>query len=237
MPRFFKDPFDGVLDGADGAHVARSLRMRPGDPLTVCDGHGTDYRCVITAVDGDRVSLNTLETLPSSSEPSLKVTLYQALPKGDKLEQIIQKSVELGVTAIVPIETAHCVVRIDDRTDKKRTRWQKIADEAAGQSGRGILPKVGAPLKWKPFLQTVSEAKTPVIVFYEGGGEKLTELVDPAMTEVAVVVGAEGGFAPEEIAALVAAGAKTATLGPRILRCETAPAAALAAMMLLSGNM
>lgn len=240
MPRFFLDSFQGgdtaCITGQDAAHITRSLRMRAGEALTLCDTHGTDYDCEIVET-GDTVVLRVLGSRPTASEPSLQVTLYQALPKSDKLEHIIQKSVEMGVFAIVPVETARCIARLDDRIDKKLARWQKIAAEAAGQSGRGILPAVLPPLTFKQALAALHDSGEDVIVFYEGGGMPLCELVSPDTKRVSVFIGSEGGFAPEEIEALTAAGARTATLGPRILRCETAPTAALAALMLLSGNL
>ncbi len=158
------------------------------------------------------------------------------LPKGDKMEWIIQKCVELGVTALVPVQTARCVVRLDERdAAKKQARWQKIADEAAGQSGRGIRPQVSAPL---PFRTALARLQTePTLLCYEGGGKPLGTLVSPADTALSLVIGPEGGFDPAEVEAVRAAGGRIATLGPRILRCETAPIAALAVLMERSGNM
>ena len=240
MPRFFLDTFSGGdtarITGQDAAHITRSLRMRVGESLTLCDTRGTDYDCEI-AQTGDEVVLKVLGSRPTASEPSLQVTLYQALPKSDKLEHIIQKSVETGVFAIVPVETSRCIARLDGRADKKAVRWQKIAAEAAGQSGRGIIPAVREPLTFKQALAALRESGDEVVVFYEGGGAPLGELISPDTRRLSVFIGSEGGFAPEEIDALTAAGARTATLGPRILRCETAPTAALAALMLLSGNL
>ena len=177
----------------------------------------------------------------SVSEPSVLVTLYQGLPKGDKLEYIIQKSVELGVSAVVPVETARSVSRISvsaEKNAKKHQRLQKIADEAAGQSGRGILPKVEAQISFKQAVERLKEKEENelVIVFYEGGGEKI-ELVGKGTERLSIFIGPEGGFEPQEIEQLCAAGARRATLGPRILRCETAPIAALSVIMALTGNM
>lgn len=238
MPRFFLDSITGeqaIITGADGAHIARSLRMGPGEALTLCDGRGTDYACVIAAVDGDQVTLRILDASPSQGEPTLEVTLYQGLPKADKLEWIIQKAVELGVVRIVPVEMRRSIVRADERAAKKRDRWQKIADEAAGQCGRGILPVVEPPIKWKEALARLETER--VLTFYEGGGRPLRELVSPADRRISIVVGPEGGLAPEDVDEMTAQGAQLATLGPRILRCETAPVAALAVLMALSGNL
>lgn len=238
MPRFFHDNLsedDLLLTGQDAVHIRRSLRMREGEELTVCDGSGTDSVCVITGFPGEDVALRVLRRFPTPTEPTLAVTLYQGLPKGDKLDFIVQKAVELGVTALVPVETARSVATLNEKAAKKAARWQKIANEAAGQSGRGILPTVETPLTWKQALSRLEGES--ILLFYEGGGEPLSRLVSPETREVSIVIGPEGGFDPGEVEALRALGAQVATLGPRILRCETAPVAALAALMTLTGNM
>lgn len=241
MPRFFVEtpPAVGgqtVLEGGDARHVAGALRMTVGESLTLCDGRGTDYACTVTAVERERVTLSVDAASPSTTEPTLRVTLYMGLPKGDKLELIIQKAVELGVTAIVPVVTARSIARVDGKdAEKKRARWQKIAAEAAGQSGRGIIPAVEAPLTFKQALPRLGAENT--LLCYEGGGAPIGELVTPADKALSLVVGPEGGFDPAEVAAVTAVGGRIATLGPRILRCETAPLAALAVLMERSGNM
>lgn len=241
MPRFFTTPAALAsepvrITGADAHHMQRVLRLRVGEELTVCDTQGTDCRCVIDAFEDDAVILRVLERTATVSEPTSAITLYQGLPKGDKLEWIIQKAVELGVCRVVPVVTARSIAKIDDKSAaKKQERWQKIAAEAAGQSGRGCIPTVEAPLSWKQALERWKAEN--VIAFYEGGGRPLDTLVDRSTRQLSIVVGPEGGFAPEEIAALEQAGAHIATLGKRILRCETAPLAALAILMQLTGNM
>ena len=176
MPRFFQDFAGGdtaVITGQDAVHITGALRMHTGENLTLCNGRGTDYFCEITGFEGGRVLLKVLYHTPTACEPSAAVTLYQGLPKGDKMELIIQKAVELGVTAVVPVETARSVARIGDKSDKKRERWQKIADEAAGQCGRGILPAVEAPVSFKQALARIKEDGAQVITFYEVGGSHL----------------------------------------------------------------
>ena len=241
MPRFFIDytPAVGgeaVIEGADARHIGGALRMTPGESLTLCDGRGTDYACTVTEVEKERVTLSVDAATPSSSEPSLAVTLYMGLPKGDKMELIIQKAVELGVTAIVPVAMSRCIVKLDGKdAAKKQARWQKIAAEAAGQSGRGIIPAVETPILWKTALSRFETERT--LLCYEGGGQPIGQLVTPAATAVSLVVGPEGGFDPAEVEAVTAVGGRIATLGPRILRCETAPMAAIAVLMERSGNM
>ncbi len=149
MPRFFVDPFAGdrfVLTGEDARHAARSLRMQPGEELTLCDGEGTDLRGVIDSVEPDRVEGTVLCREKSRGEADIRVVLYQGVPKADKMELIVQKSVELGVSEIVPTVMRRCISRPDEAGARKKTvRWQKIAREAAQQSGRGIIPLVHGP--------------------------------------------------------------------------------------------
>ena len=238
MPRFF---IDGTADGrayiagADALHIAKALRMRPGEALTLCDGKGTDFEGVLETVTDRQVTVRITVSRPSQAEPTLAVTLYQGLPKGDKKDWIVQKAVELGVTAVVPVAPRRSVARLEGKADKKQERWQRIAAEAAGQCGRGILPAVERPLSWNQALSRLSGE--PALVFYEGGGRPLRELVTPSTRRLSVFVGPEGGFDPEEIDAIRRQGGGVATLGPRILRCETAPLAALTLLMHLSGNM
>ena len=239
MPRFFStDIHDNHIriTGADAHHIGKALRMRVGEELTVCDQNGTDYIGVIESISPQEVILKIISSAPTVAEPSISITLYQGLPKSDKMDWIVQKSVELGVSRIVPVMTSRSISRTDsDKGDKKRDRWQKIAAEAAGQSGRGRIPEVSSPFTWKQMMQEIPHDNA--LIFYEGGGKPLTSLIAPDMTELAIIVGPEGGFSPEEVAALQEIGVVSATLGKRILRCETAPVAALAAILCLSGNM
>ncbi len=241
MPRFFMNYTPAVgdavtVEGADARHIAGSLRMTPGETLTLCDGKGTDFGCTITNLEREAVTLRVDTATPTTAEPTLAVTLYMGLPKGDKMELIIQKAVELGVTAVVPVAMSRCVVKLDGKdAAKKQARWQKIAHEAAGQSGRGILPAVETPISWKQALARFEKENT--LLCYEGGGQPIGQLVSPADTAISLVVGPEGGFDPAEVEAVISRGGRIATLGPRILRCETAPLAALAVLMERSGNM
>lgn len=240
MPRFFVPGTiadDVSLIGEDAAHVARSLRMTPGEALTLCDGAGTDYYCIITSVAPDEVQLRVERREPSRSEPDVSVTLFQGLPKGEKMEWIVQKSVELGVSRIVPYLAARSISRPDGgAAQKKAQRWQKIADEAAKQSQRGTLPRVEAPISFENAVREAQKSQL-TLVLYEGGGAPLRELLQDAPKDIAIFVGPEGGFDPQEIDALRAQGAKIVTLGSRILRTETAPLAALSAVMFATGNL
>ena len=241
MPKFFIDAVFGdraVITGADGAHIARSLRMRPGERLTLCDGRGTDYFCVIQSISEDTVEAVIESSGRSIAEPELFLTLYQGMPKADKMDMIVQKAVELGAGAVVPVITDRCISRPDEKSArKKQERWEKIAFEAAKQCGRGVLPHVQEALRFGIALREAAE-KGPVLFFYEGGGEALTSILrQPLYGPVSVFIGPEGGFSPEEAALARESGALFATLGPRILRTETAPLAAITGVMLLTGNM
>lgn len=238
MSRFFVAPFEGdttVIGGQDAHHITRVLRMQVGDSLTLCDARGMDYACEILSL-GDEVTLRVRERVPSATEPSTAVTLYQGLPKSEKMEWIIQKCVEIGIARIVPVAMSRCVVKLSGVDgEKKRARWQKIAASAAEQSGRGIIPEVAAPISFDALVKNLRGQHA--ITFYEGGGAPLSDLVDVQTRAVSMVIGPEGGFSLEEIDTLRQNGVHLATLGKRILRCETAPLVALSVIMQLSGNM
>lgn len=233
MPRFFVESLGEdvlVLSGEDGRHIARSLRQQPGDPLELCDGRGTDALGVIREIAGDRVTVELGERRPSRGELPCRVTLYQALPKGDKLDLIVQKAVELGAAAIVPVLTGRCVSRPDRQgTERKRERLGKIAREAAGQCGRGVLPEVRPLLPFREAVAEMAESPCPIL-FYEKARRPLGEALAERPREIAVLIGAEGGFSPQEAAEAEEAGLWLCTMGPRILRCETAPLYALSAI-------
>ncbi|MBR7039374.1 MAG: 16S rRNA (uracil(1498)-N(3))-methyltransferase [Oscillospiraceae bacterium] len=240
MPRFFTehgDPNEIILTGEDARHIGRSLRMRPGETLTVC-AEGTDYVCEIVQITGDAVYLRPTQITPCAAEPSVAVTLYQAVPKQDKLAEIVQKSVELGVTRIVPVLTARCVARpTKAEFAKKQERLQKIALAAAKQSGRGIVPEVAPLLTWREALTAMQSHDRAVMLYEEAGGVRFGEVPLEGVRDVGLFIGSEGGISEEEAAAAVEAGVWRVWLGRRILRCETAPTAALALLMYLTGNM
>lgn len=239
MPRFFVENFKDLpqITGEDAAHIAKSLRMRPGEHLTVCDTEMTEYDCEIDRITGDTVYLRILQAHSSRTEPALQVTLYMCLPKADKADQIVRQAVELGVSRIVPVVSARCVSRPEDKAmAKKLARWQKIAAEAAGQSGRGKIPQVAQCIPFAQCAEQMADFDLGLF-FWELGGSPLAGLPLQGVKTLALVTGPEGGFGAEEAAQMQQAGAVTATLGPRILRAETAPIAALAAVMLLAGEL
>ncbi|MBQ3691924.1 MAG: 16S rRNA (uracil(1498)-N(3))-methyltransferase [Clostridia bacterium] len=224
-----------TISGEDAQHIIKSLRMKIGEELSICDGSKIQYDCVIENIGSGTVDIKILDSYPCKNEPHTKVTLYQALAKGDKMDFIIQKAVELGVSEIVPILTARCVSRPDEKSMKKKTeRWNKIALQAAMQSRRGIIPTV------KPMMKLTAAAKqagSTAVVCYELGGKPLGELVESRKSELSLFIGSEGGFERSEVEEILNLGGSAATLGNRILRAETAPLAALSVIMYLTGNL
>lgn len=247
MPRFFmentvREPGESLcITGQDASHISKSLRMKAGESVTVCGGTGYDMVCEITGVYDGAVELRVVEKRLTESEPSVSITLYQGLPKGDKLELVIEKTIELGVSGVVPVLMQRSVSRPDERSAaKKHERYQKQAVSAAKQCGRGVIPTVEPMITFRQMTERLSRHGA-VIFFYECGGKPLSsvmEAITAARTDdIAIVIGPEGGFDTAEAEALQAAGAFTATLGKRILRTETAPIAAIAAIMYATGNM
>ena len=241
MHRFFAEALDGDLarlSAEEAAHAARVLRLEAGDEAELLMA-GRRFAAVFTALKADGAELRVLRELPST-EPRLRVTLYQGLPKADKLEWIIQKAVELGVHSVVPAAMARSVVRLSPADGaKKQPRWQKIAQEAAKQSGRCILPEVREPVSFAAMVRELADFDAAAVPYEEALGNSLRSFhaAHPALQRVAVVIGPEGGISAEEMEALQAAGGEAVTLGPRILRTETAGLCALSALMCLYGEM
>ncbi len=225
-----------LITGEDAKHIEKSLRMRKGEKLTLVSPDLTENRCGIEEFTSEGVLVKVLQKAPCTQEPSVQVTLYQSLTKGDKMDMIVQKAVELGVHRIVPVATSRCVSRPDEKSLRKKVeRWQKIATGAAQQSCRGIVPEVSSCIS---FQEAVKESQKTDLstIFYEGGGEKLSALVNKDVKSVAIFVGCEGGFDVSEVEFAKSEGVVPATLGKRILRAETAPLAGISAIMCLSGN-
>ncbi len=249
MPRFFVNASDvSVSDtgadagkqitirGNDAAHITRVLRMKAGDALVVCDSEGVEYETVIRAV-GETCELDVISEKISRNEPPYRAVVYQALVKGDKFETVIQKGTELGASVFVPVVTKRCVVRLDPKDAKKKAeRWQRIAEEAAKQCGRGVIPEVRMPVTLK---EGVSEASSLtdggglVLFCYEGEGTTpLPEVLEktPVPRTVSIFIGPEGGYEEDEVALVKASGGCPMGLGRRILRTETASAFVLSCL-------
>lgn len=240
MPRFFVDDIPAgryILSGEAGRHGAKVLRLRPGEAVTLCDGRGTDFPCTVRENMGDSFLLDVGAGTPSRGEPRTKVTVCQCLPKGDKLETVVQKAVELGAYEIWPVESRYCVAKWDQKSrEKKLSRLQRIALEAAMQSGRGVVPKVLEPAGLRRALETAQSAGD-ILFFYERAGRGLRSCLRGIGDRLFLFVGPEGGFSEEEAALAGELGARIASLGPRILRTETAPIAALSAVFYEKGDM
>ena len=230
-----------TIAGEDASHISRSLRMKVGEELTLCTPDGRRHECEIADITRDgthaEVTVRVLSSTACEQEPDVRVSLYVALMKGDKLDDVVQKAVELGAYEITPFLSARCISRPDDKSmQKKLARWQKIADNAASQSRRGVIPRVNPCIELRNIPKAVKNTDK-AIVFYECGGRKLREIIGGKLSSVALITGAEGGFEQEEIDYLHDNGVEVATLGRRILRAQTAPVAALCAAMLLTGNL
>ena len=228
MPKFFFQKNDisrgqVQLFGEDEKHIKTVLRAREGEEITLCDGEGMDYQCRIASLERG-VLLDILSQEVCETEPKTKITLYQGLPKADKMELIIQKCVELGVDRIVAVSTERAIVKLDKKEAKKLERWQKIAEAAAKQSGRGKIPEIGQQvLKFKEAVAEAKELDGAIIPYEREQETGIRQFVQNFKGEsVGVFIGPEGGFADEEIALAQENGITPITLGKRILRTETA---------------
>lgn len=247
MSRFFvdaaavKDSIIEITDRGDIRHICRVLRLRPGDEIEVSDSVEYEYRAALSELSEELVTARILDKQRFRGEPSLRVTLYQAVPKQGKMEVIVQKTVELGVARVVPVFTARTVVVDKGGFGKKTERWQKVADEAVKQCGRGLAPEVAGALSFAEMLKELKAGPYDLVIFlYENEEETsikevlreyLSGLAGGAVgSKVALIVGPEGGFSEAEAEALKARAA-SATLGKTILRTETAGMAALAMVM------
>ena len=235
---FTRELADGraALTGSDAHHLADVMRARIGEEVVLCGPDGLEYLGTVTAIEPGRVEFSVTDGTTSKAEPDCAVTLFAGYPKAGKLEEVIRHSVELGVTEVVPFFSRYCVAT-PKKEDVKNERYNRIAAEAAKQAGRAMLPHVALPLNDFAAVCKAFADFDVVLFFYEGGGAPLREVLHPGQYKrVAIVTGSEGGFSVEEAEAAKAAGAVTVGLGPRILRCETAPLAALTSVMLLTGN-
>lgn len=237
MPRFFvtKEMIqDGVvtIEGNNAFHIARSLRMAVGDEIYISDGEGKEYLARLTKIRDEECTADIIEER-ASSEPDMSITLYMAYPKGDKLETVIQKAVELGATRIVPFESSRCIKRPKaDKVAKQGERLSKIAEEAAKQCGRAIVPEVALPLTYSAMLKDASTSELKLICYEKESDLSIKALLsDKKPASIAIIVGCEGGFSPEEVEEAISAGCHSVTLGKRILRCETAPSAVLSMIL------
>ena len=237
MPRFFV-PSDGFdenrvrISGDDAYHIARSLRMAVGDEITVCDMHAKEHTCRLTRIRDEECECEILSTRDGQTEPPVFITLYMGYPKGDKLETVIQKAVELGASRIVPFESSRCIKRPKaERAEKQLQRFSRIATEAAKQCGRSLLPEIETTLSFKEMLADATKADAALFCYEGDGATSLRKILEgKEYKSLSVIVGSEGGFSLEEASLAASSGCLTVNLGPRILRCETAPMYILSAL-------
>ncbi len=249
MPRFFirQEQIQGDtvrIYGDDAFHISRSLRMACGEKITVCDMQGVEYECVLEQFSQSEVEARILSSRSSEREPACYIKLFQALPKGDKLDTVIQKAVECGASEIIPFESERCIVRVKaDAEDKKQTRRQRIAVEAAKQCGRSTIPSVSATVSFEEAIRAAGECDLCLFCYEGDGTEPLGRILqrqretlsatDRKMS-VSIVIGSEGGFSHNEAERAEKAGLLMTGLGKRILRTETASGFVLSALVCFS---
>ncbi len=238
MHSFYIDPPEGdfaALPAEEAKHAEKVLRLRPGDEVCAMDGAGRRWRAEMA--EQGRVRL--LEALPANEAP-VRLTVYEGLPKADKLDFIAQKLTELGAARLAPVKMERCVVKLDGRDgEKRRERLQKIAREAAKQCRRGLPMDVSEPMEWKAALAAMSAHDALLIPWEDAANTRLRDAFaeNPDARDIGIVIGPEGGMSPDEVAAMRAVGGRTVTLGPRILRTETAAVVAAALAMQLWGDL
>ena len=242
MTRFFVMPEEMASDnisltGENAAH-AKVLRLKAGEQVLICDGEGMECLCSVVQIQADQVELSVVTRQESRSEATVRVSVYMAYPKADKLEHVIQKATELGAHEIVAFPSARCVSRPDEKSlRKKAERWQKIAASAAEQSGRGRIPQVVTLSSYAEALKRAAQTDLPIL-FYENEHATTLRMALESVPykTVALLSGPEGGLEEREVDQAAAAGLRVCTLGSRILRCETAPLCGLSAVMYAAGE-
>lgn len=249
MQRYFvnKEQFDGdqvIVSGDDARHIQKVMRSRVGQKVIICDGSGSEAIAEITELAGDQVMLNVVEERLCNAEPQTKVWIAQSLPKGDKMEQVIQKCTEIGAVRFLPFTSARTIVQYDQRKEAKRLeRWRKIAKEAAEQAHRGMIPVIEQTRSWKQLLSLVADSSVSLLCYEQEQEMSLRDAVHQAWVEaeqregaVLLMIGPEGGFEAHEVTEAMEAGAHVVSLGRRILRTETAAMVGLTALLYESGE-
>lgn len=239
MHRFYADETGVVnqiarLDSEDAQHAVRVLRLQPGEEI-VLFSQGEAYAAVIDSVQ-DGVTVRVGDTL-KNPEATVRVTLYQGVPKGDKMDYIVQKCTEGGIHRIVPVNMPRCVAKLDGKDDKKRQRWQRIAREATKQAFRPVVPEIAPAVSMKQLPQLLSQHQLVLAPWEDEHALSLRQVIKEDITDVAIIIGPEGGMSEEDMAHFRESGAQSVTLGPRIFRTETAGLASLIAIMTLTGNL
>lgn len=243
MARFFitdENKNNNIINitGDDHYHLAKSLRMKISEKIVASDGN-IEYNCIIDKICDEHTECKILSKNAPKGEPSVQVYVYISLTKGDKLELVTQKVTELGAYRIIPFSSDRSIVKIDDKSMKKRKeRLQKIAKEASKQSGRGIIPTVCDFLNTKTLAQDILDKDLSIVLYENEKNISLKDIIKGKTFEkIAIIVGPEGGFNTSEIDFLINQGVQVASLGSRILRAETAPIACISAIMFETDNL
>lgn len=239
MHRFFADKsqFDEDtvrLAGDDVKHISRVLRLGLGDRISICDKEKHDFICTLTEIGKDYALAHIDEVIQNTNESNIEITLYQGLPKGDKMDLIVQKSVELGAVRIVPVVMKRTVVKL--KGAGKSDRWQRISEEASKQCMRGIVPEVETPISFSDMLSRIDDGSLTILPYENERQTRLCDALSDGKNKINIIIGPEGGFDEAEVEACTRKGARVVTLGPRIMRCETAPIATISAVMYQLGD-
>lgn len=249
MPRFFIEPQEVqpgdiiTVGGEDARHISYSLRAKPGEEYVLCDACNYEYHCKITGITSDAVNFKLVEKKPCEAEPDVKVTLFQALIKGDKFDAVVQKAVEMGVYEIVPVISDRCVSRPDEKQlEKKIERWRKISKSAAMQCARSYVPDVTEAVTFEKCLDMISGADCGFICYEAEPHEPMKDIFLKSSAKIraktySFFVGPEGGISPVEAEKARQSGIPLASLGKRILRTETAPLCVISSIMFYSDNL
>lgn len=239
MPKFFV-PSQNInheifIEGEDYKHISKVLRLKIADKIIITDDKNQDYYTEINRFEDNKVYLNILKKEENKTESKLKITLFQGLPKSGKMENIITQNVEMGIYEIVPIITKFCVPKINEKFDNKVERWNKISLAAAKQSMRGIIPKVQSPLNIQDAILYAKDFSFSLVPYEKETSRKLIEFDLKNAEHIGIFIGSEGGFSTDEISLFLKNNILPCTLGPRILRTETAGIATTSILMHMGG--
>jgi 16S rRNA (uracil1498-N3)-methyltransferase len=243
IPRLYVDSRlapgeDASLPAQAAAHAVRVLRLQPGDAVTLFNGDGNEYPARLLAANAREATVHIESCTPAATESPLRITLAQALARGEKMDWIVQKAVELGVAAVVPLATERSEVKLDDRRASKRLEhWRAVAIAACEQSGRAVVPSIDAPQPIERWLATLDRAGDETRLVLHPGEARSARALQPVPRTLTLAAGPEGGFGERDLARLHDAGFTALSLGPRILRTETAGLAAIAALQVLHGDL
>lgn len=230
-----------IIEGDDAAHISKVLRLRSGNEITVCDGEENEYICSISYSDKRSITCKIVEKYRSTTEPPIKVHLYQGMPKSVKMDLIVQKCTELGIFAVTPVFTERVVLRNDEKNDLsgRITRWQRIAEEAGKQSGRGRIPVINNPVTFEEAIRDMKDMDFSIMPYEKESENSLKQAAHGknSIRNAAILIGPEGGFSETEVNTAASNGISAITLGPRILRTETAGFVCLTILMYTLGDM